>query len=69
MAAKPGTCLHVVSLADCDRGREINKALAQITPQCRSVEASDVLGSGPKMQQFARDVFCTARPPAPRRGG
>ena len=69
VAAKPGTCLHVVSLADCDRGREINKALAQITPECRSVEATEVLGSGPKMQQFARDVFCTARPPVARRGG
>jgi OOP family OmpA-OmpF porin len=69
VAAKPGTCLHVVSLADCDRGREINKALAQITPECRSVEATDVLGSGPKMQQFAHDVFCLPRPPAPRRGG
>jgi OOP family OmpA-OmpF porin len=69
--AKPGTCLHVVSFADCDRGREINKALAQITPECRSVEGTEILGNGPKMEQFARDVFCVSRPPvvSERRGG
>ena len=70
VAAKPGTCLHVISLADCDRGREINKQLAAITPQCRSVEASEILGNGPKMQQFAHDVFCITNPPLlQRRGG
>ena len=69
VAAKPGTCLHVVSFADCDRGREINKALAQITPECRSVEGTEVLGNASNMQQFARDVFCKTIPPSPRRGG
>lgn len=69
VAAKPGTCLHVVSIADSDHGREVNKALAQITPECRSVEALEIMGNGPKVQQFARDVFCKARPPAARRGG
>ncbi|MEB2285726.1 MAG: hypothetical protein OZ922_13690 [Myxococcales bacterium] len=69
VAAKPGTCLHVVSLADCDHGREINAELAKITPECRSVEAREILGNTPKMQQFARDVFCKSRPPTPRRGG
>lgn len=71
VAAKPGTCLHVVSLADCDRGRDINKQLAQITPECRSVEASEILGNKAKMQQFAHDVFCITKPPvvSQRRGG
>jgi OOP family OmpA-OmpF porin len=69
VAAKPGTCLHVVSLADCDRGREINAELAKITPACRSVEATEILGNASKMQQFSRDVFCLSRPPTPRRGG
>lgn len=69
VAAKPGTCIHVVSFADSERGREINAALAKITPECRSVEGSEVLGNGPKMQQFAKDVFCLSRPPMARRGG
>jgi len=69
VAAKPGVCLHVVSLADEERGREINKQLAAITPACRSVEAREVLGNGPKMEQFARDVFCISLPPPARRGG
>ncbi|MCC6847079.1 MAG: hypothetical protein IT294_01160 [Deltaproteobacteria bacterium] len=69
VAAKPGTCLHVISLADCDRGRAINAELAKITPECRSVEASEILGNTAKMQQFSRDVFCKSRPPTPRRGG
>lgn len=69
VAAKPGTCLHVISLADCDRGREINAELAKITPECRSVEAREILGNTQKMQQFSRDVFCKSRPPTPRRGG
>lgn len=69
VAAKPGTCLHVVSLADSDQGRAINAELAKITPECRSVEATEVLGNGPKMQQFAKDVFCLTRPPMARRGG
>lgn len=69
VAAKPGTCLHVVSLADSDRGREINAALAQVTPECRSVEGLEIMNNGPKVQQFARDVFCKSRPPAVRRGG
>lgn len=69
VAAKPGTCLHVVSLADDEAGREINTQLAQITPECRSVEATEILGNAPKMQQFARDVFCVSRPPLARRGG
>jgi OOP family OmpA-OmpF porin len=68
VAAKPGTCLHVVSIADDEHGRAINKELAGITPECRSVEATEILGNGPKMQQFARDVFCVSRPSA-RRGG
>jgi OOP family OmpA-OmpF porin len=68
VAAKPGTCIHVVSLADTDAGREVNKQLQQVTPECRSVEATDVLGNSGKMQGFARDVFCIARPPE-RRGG
>lgn len=69
VAAKPGTCLHVVSLADGDRGREVNNALAQITPECRSVEGTEILGNASKMQQFSRDVFCLSRPPSARRGG
>ncbi len=69
VAAKPGTCIHVVSIADEEHGREVNAAIAKITPECRSVEARDVLGSGPKMQQFSRDVFCINRPLSPRRGG
>ncbi len=69
VAAKPGTCLHVVSLADEAHGSEVNAALAKITPECRSVEGTEILGNGSKMQQFARDVFCTARPPTVRRGG
>lgn len=68
VAAKPGTCLHVVSFADSDAGREINKQLAAITPECKSVEGMEVLGNTAKMQQFARDVFCKTIPPA-RRGG
>jgi OOP family OmpA-OmpF porin len=68
VAAKPGTCLHVVSLADSDAGRAINAELAKVTPECRSVEATDVLGNSGKMQGFARDVFCIAKPPE-RRGG
>lgn len=69
VAAKPGTCLHVVSLADTDGGRDINKQLSQITPECRSVEATEILGNTAKMQQFARDVFCKSLPPSARRGG
>ncbi len=69
VAASPGTCLHVVSFADDERGREINKQLAQITPACRSVEGTEILGNASKMQQFARDVFCISRPPVARRGG
>jgi OOP family OmpA-OmpF porin len=69
VAAKPGTCLHVVSLADGEHGREINAALAKITPECHSVEGIEILGNGPKMQQFARDVFCISRPAPIRRGG
>ena len=69
VAAKPGTCLHVVSLADCDAGRAVNAELAKITPECRSVEATEILGNTAKMQQFAKDVFCITRPPLARRGG
>lgn len=69
VAAKPGTCLHVVSFADDDHGREVNKELSQITPECRSVEGREILGNASKMQQFARDVFCKPLPPPARRGG
>ncbi len=68
VAAKPGTCLHVVSLADEEHGRALNAELAKITPECRSVEAQEIMGNTAKMQQFAKDVFCIARPSA-RRGG
>ena len=69
VAAKPGTCLHVVSIADSDAGRAVNAELAKITPECRSVEATEILGNNAKMQQFAKDVFCITRPPLARRGG
>ncbi len=69
VAAKPGTCLHVVSIADSDAGRAVNAELAKITPECRSVEATEILGNNAKMQQFSKDVFCITRPPLARRGG
>jgi len=60
-------CLHVVSFADSEHGRDVNRQLSQIGQGCRLVEGRELLADGAKLEQFVRDVFCGAPPAKPKR--
>jgi OOP family OmpA-OmpF porin len=58
---RPNTCLHVVSFADEESGREVNQQLSRIAPDCRSADGRELLADGAKMQAFVHDVFCSEK--------
>jgi OOP family OmpA-OmpF porin len=72
-SAHPGMCIHVISFADCDHGRQVNEALSRIGSGCQLVDGPTLLRDAGKREQFVRDVFCAPPPPPPplteRRGG
>lgn len=53
----PDICFHVVSLAEDDYGRAINKAVNEVGGSCVFAEAVTLLQDRPALEQFVRDVF------------
>lgn len=66
IGGRTDVCLHVVSFADSDRGREINAALSKIGQGCLLVDGVELGRDNAKLQQFVRDIFC-GEPVKPKR--
>ncbi len=60
MAANPGLCFHVISLADTAEGQQTLDSIAALRHDCSvSVKAAELLASDAAVEQFVRDVFYT----------
>lgn len=58
LAANPGLCFHIVSLADRKEGQEVLDKIAALKPGCSvSVMAEDMLSSDLVVDKFVHDVF------------
>ena len=56
-AANPDICVHVISLADEAKGKEIIQKIAALRNCSVVVEAADLLASDAAVDKFVRDVF------------
>lgn len=58
LAANPGLCFHIISLADRPEGQAVLDSIAALRPGCSvSVMAEDMLHSDLAVDKFVHDVF------------
>jgi OOP family OmpA-OmpF porin len=56
-AVNPDICVHVISLADEPKGKEIIRQIAAIRPCSVVVEAADLIATDSVVDKFVKDVF------------
>ena len=62
LAANPGLCFHVISMADTEAGQQVLDSITALKPGCSvSVKAADLLCSDAAVDKFVQDVFYGGR--------
>lgn len=61
----PGTCIHIISMADTrdKEGKEILAAISRLHTWSTMVEGLKLFSDRAALQKFVNDVFCTPKPP------